>query len=91
MFAQTRGRLVDLSDFNGSTRRHFYDADALADDIYGAAILIVLHDYFFLLWRHLDSIGNVFMNYEDIADINLTHLKLGYIQILYRFSVLLIF
>lgn len=84
MFAQTRGRLVDLSDFNGSTRRHFYDADALADDIYGAAILIVLYDYFFFLpWhRHLDSIGNVFMNYEDIEDINLTHLKPGYIQIL---------
>lgn len=49
VFAQTRGRLVDLSDFNGFTRRHFYDADALADDIYGAAILIVLYDYFFLL------------------------------------------
>lgn len=50
MFAQTRGRLVDLSDFNGSTRRHFYDADALADDIYGAAILIVLYDYFFFYY-----------------------------------------
>lgn len=47
VFAQTGGRLVDLSDFNGFTRRHFYDADALADDIYGAAILIVLYDYFF--------------------------------------------
>lgn len=52
VFAQTGGRLVDLSDFNGFTRRHFYDADALADDIYGILICYFNRTLWLLFFYH---------------------------------------